>query len=213
MNQKYIEDFKLVLAGRGYGGHFQETNKEKIISGHRYWFVEIRNEENYVIQVFVLMRNYHRIRKQKYPTIWNSYHQNVIKNCPDVNPASFIVTQDEGGRWHVYSAGDTSDQKDFDSIVNYEQACERFDARVAASRKIGKMIEKLTWTSWSFASLLLVYLIAYIITNTNGGLVFPLTSQMVLLCGLIIILILLPIVFPYIKSVSLNGIDLLLKGD
>lgn len=212
MNQKYIDDFKQVLEERGYSGHYQRDNRYKLIRGHRFWFVEIRNEENYVVQVFVLMRNSYRTHNKRYP-IWESYHQNVIKNCPDVNPAVFIATQDEGGKWHVYSAGDTSDQKDFDSIVNYDQACERFDMRVSASKKIGKMIVNLKWISWTIATFLLLYLIAYVITNMAGSLVFPLTSQMVLLTGLIIILLLLPIVFPYIKSVSLNGIDLLLKGD
>lgn len=212
MNQKYIDDFKQVLEERGYSGHYQRDNRYKLIRGHRFWFVEIRNEENYVVQVFVLMRNSYRTHNKRYP-IWESYHQNVIKKCPDVNPAVFIATQDEGGKWHVYSAGDTSDQKDFDSIVNYDQACERFDMRVSASKKIGKMIVNLKWISWTIATFLLLYLIAYVITNMAGSLVFPLTSQMVLLTGLIIILLLLPIVFPYIKSVSLNGIDLLLKGD
>lgn len=212
MNQKFINDFKEVLEERGYSGHYQSDNRYKSINGHRFWCVEVKNEKNFVVQVFVLMRNSYRTRNKRYP-IWESYHQTVIKNCPDVNPAVFIVTQDEGGKWHVYSAGDTSDQKDFNSIVNYNEACDRFDNRVAASKKIGKMIVRLKWISWSFATLLLLYLIAYVTTNMSGGLVFPLTSQMVLLIGLIIILLLLPIVFPYIKSVSLNGIDLFLKGD
>ena len=209
MNEKFIEDFKKIIEAKGYSGHFRET--KKIINFHWHWIVEVKNEKNYVIQVFVLMRNSHRTNRNRYP-IWESYHQNVIKNCPDVNPAVFVATN-EGGKWYVYSAGNTSDQKDFNSIVNYEKACERFEERVDASKKIGKMIVKLRWISWLFAAFLLLYLIAFVLTNISDGFAIPLTSQMVLLSGLIIFLILLPIVFPYIKSVSLNGIDLNLKGD
>lgn len=206
MNQNYIEDFKALLNERGYSGHYNNTNNKIKISGHYFWRVEIKNIDNKIIQVFVLMRNSYRTRKTSFP-IWKRYPQYFGENkCLEVNPAVFIVTQDNKGTWSVYSASDTSTPKDRDYIINYEEACTRFDKRVSAVLKYGRMVKTVKCISWSLAMILTAYLIAHIVANTWGGYDLPLSSQMVVLIGMIIILLILPVLLPYTKSLSINGI-------
>jgi len=211
MNQKYIEGFKTFLEQRGYCNHISVDYKHKGPCDLSYWYVDVKNEENDVIQVFILLST-SQLTKTIYP-IWESYDYIEGKNGLRVYPAVFIVTQCDDGKWIAYSASDTNIPKDSDCIINYKKACKRFKRRVDIIERYDRMVNTLKWISWSFSIFLTIYLIAHVATNMSGSLVFPLTSQMVLLSGLIIVLILLPIVFPYIKSVSLNGIDLLLKGD
>lgn len=211
-DHQYIEVFKTFLEERGYRNHYQVKYNDNGVCRLSYWYVDVMNTENDIIQVFVLMNESLRTRCNKYP-IWESYEYISSKIGFRVYPAVFIATLEDNGKWSAYSASNTSVAKDSDSIINYEKACERFDRRVEVIERYDKMVKTIKWISWSFAILLIIYLIAHIITSTLRGFPLPLTSQMVLLSGLIIILILLPIVFPYIKSVSLNGIDLFLKGD
>ena len=211
MNPFYIIEFNKILKERkrGYTGHFKENNVKRKVKGvpHSCYYVDIKDDQGRIIQVFVLMRSIFRVRNRRYP-IWELYHQKVIPNCPEVNPAVFIVTREDSGEWKVYSASESTVEIDFDYIVNYRRACDSFQKRVEATKKYGN---KVKWVSWTFASLLTIYLIAHVVTNTMNGCGLPLTNQIVLLSTLIVFIILLPFTLPYTNRFSINGLVLFLR--
>ena len=211
MNTKPIEDFKKLLVEKGYKGHFIENHERKKINGHLFYCVNITNEDEKIIQVFVLMRDWFRERRKSYP-IWKTYPQRVGTDGSEVKPAVFIVTQTDNGKWDVYSASDTSIKKDLDVIINYDLACDRFDLRLDARNKMGKMLRTVKWICWVLASIMALYLILHVVTNTSDGCVLPLTNEMVLLSGLIVCLVIVPIVLPFTKAVSVKGlVDIIVR--
>lgn len=206
MNRKYIEDFKRHLINKGYDGHFEVGYKESSLYGLSYWFVDILGEDSNIIQVFILLSTSQRTNNKRYP-IWESYDYKEGKNGYRVYPAVFIVTQCDDGKWIAYSASDTNNPKDSDSIINYRKACGRFKRRVDIIDRYDRIVKTLKWICWCFSIILSTYLIGHIATsNSAGEQVLPLTSQMVLLICLIVFITILPIMFPYIKSFSINGI-------
>lgn len=211
MNRKPIEDFKKLLVEKGYKGHFKEEHETKKVNGHLFWYVKITNEDGKLIQVFVLMRNWYRERKNTYP-IWKSFPQKVGTERLEIKPAAFIVTQMDNGMWDVYSASDTSVKKDLDVIINYSMACDRFDLRLDARNKMGKMLNTVRRVCWALAVILAVYLIAHMLTNISNGCQLPLTSQMVVLISLIVCLVIVPIVLPFSKTISIKGlVDIIVR--
>lgn len=211
MNTKPIEVFKKLLVEKGYKGHFVEEHETKKINGHLFWCVNITNEDGKIIQVFVLMRNWFREHKSSYP-IWKLYPQKVGIEKSEVKPAVYIVTQTDNGNWHVYSASDTTVKKDLDVIINYSMACDRFDLRLSASDKIGKMRKSFKRTCWMLAVIIALYLIIHAVTSFSNGCGLPLTSEIVFLIGLIVCLVIIPIVLPYTKAVSIKGlIDIIVR--
>lgn len=210
MNTKPIEDFKKLLVEKGYNGHFVEEHEKKRINGHLFWCVNITNEEGKIIQVFVLMRNWFRERRKYYP-IWKSYHQKSGIDGSEIYPAVFIVTQTDNDNWDVYSASNTSEKKDLDFIINYGFACDRFDLRLNASDKMGKMIKKVKCICWVLALIIALYLISHVVTNISNGCGLPLTSEVVFLIALIVCLIIVPIVLPFTKAVSIGLVDIIVR--
>ena len=211
MNRKPLEDFKKKLEEKGYKNHIKEKPDKKEVNGRDCWYVEIMNDGGLVIQAFVLMRKWLREHRKSYP-IWKSYHQKVGIDGTEVNPAVFIVTQTDNDTWDVYSASDTTVKKDSEVIINYELACDRFDLRLSATSKMRKMIKTIRWVCWALAVILILYLISHIVTNTSIGYGLPLTSEMVVLLGLIVCLIIVPIVLPFTKAVSIKGlVDIIVR--
>lgn len=214
MNKDYCEDFKELLENNGYNGQYEVEYDTPIKNGIFTSFnVKGKGEiEDKYIQAFILMSTSDRTHSIRYP-VWSLYHQTVGK-CTDieVNPAVFIASRDSRG-WHIYSAGDTRIEKDRALIVDFDLAYDRYKARYEGVIRLDKKIRILRWISWILAFLLFIYLFFHIVTNMSEGFILPLTGQMVVLGGLIVLLILLPLVFPFIKAISIRGIDLSIKDD
>lgn len=215
MKKDYSEDFKELLETNGYNGQYEVKYDTQIKNGIFTSFNVKGKEEikDRYIQAFILMSPTNRLRSSKYP-IWGLYHQTVGKYTNnEVNPAVFIASRDSRGVWHIYSAGDTKIEKDRALIVDYKWAYDRYKARYEGVIKFDRKHGALRWTSWILASLVSVYLFLHIVTNMSEGFNLPLTSQIVLLGSLIVLLILFPLVFPFINAISIKGIDLSIRDE
>lgn len=215
MRKDYSEDFKNLLENNGYNGQYEVEYDTQIKNGIFTSF-NIKGKEEIkgkYIQSFILMSPTKRMRSSKYP-IWGLYHQTVGKYTNnEVNPAVFIASRDSRGIWHIFSAGDTKREKDRALIVDYKWAYDRYKARYEGVIKLDRNLGALRWTSWILASLVSVYLFLHIVTNMSEGFNLPLTSQIVLLGSLIVLLILFPLVFPFINAISIKGIDLSIRDE
>ncbi len=214
MKKDYSEDFKELLEKNGYNGRY-EVEYDTHIKNGIFTSFNIKGKEEIkdkFIQAFILMSPSVRTNCSKYP-VWSLYHQTVRK-CTDieVNPAVFIASRDSRG-WHIFPAGDTKREKDRALIVDYKWACDRYRVRYEEAIKIDRIIRILKRISWVLATLLFVYLFLHIVTNMSEGFNLPLTGQMVALGSIIVLLILFPLVFPFIKAISIRGIDLSIRDD
>ena len=213
MDSDVLKKFEGFLDEHGYDGHYKKfggddsVNHAKTIFGKKRWVVEILGKDGLVIQVFILMRDKSRTRHKKYP-VWEKYHQSIGKSGVSVNPAVFIATLNEKGKWSVYSASSPGVECDLEYIVNYELAIDRFEMRLEQAGRASRAIKTFKWTSWVLAACFSIYLIMHIVTNAGKVSVLPLSNEIVIMGAVIAFLILFPIIVPHIKGISFNGIEI-----
>lgn len=213
MNSFVLKKFEGFLDEHGYDGHYKKSgedvsvNHARTVFGRKRWVVEVLGKDGFVIQVFILMRDESRTHHKKYP-VWQKYHQSIGKSGVSVNPAVFIATLNEKGKWSVYSAASPEDECDLEYIVNYELAFDRFEMRLEQAWRANRVIKTFKWSSWALAVIFSVYLIIHIVTYAGELSVLPLTNEIVILGAVIAFLILFPIIIPHIKGISFNGLEI-----
>ena len=158
-----------------------------------------------VVQAFAIMSDETRTQHRLYPFYRT---QNWGKNNGTVYPSCSIATCDSDGKWTIYDAHDATKKRDEDYLT-HSLAVERFNRRidVKAIQDIGK---GLRLTCWIMAGLICAY---YFIGLISPHIELPLDGSVVSLFILVAVLILLPLLIPYLEGISFFGIDLFLKND
>ena len=130
------------------------------------------------------------------------------KNNESVYPSCSIATRNDDGSWTIYDAHDSSKKRD-KSYLNYDLAVERFYRRadVASVQETGKTLK---YISWGLALIIAAY---FIVSLSCPNLSLPIDINIVSLFGLVAILLLLPLLIPFLKGISLFGIDFFFKKD
>ena len=156
-----------------------------------------------VIQVFALMSEKERQMHKLYPFYrtqkWGANNEYIYPSCS-------IAVQNEDGSWRIYDAHDSRRMRDA-SYLNHSLAVNRYYARKDSKpiRDIGGQIKCICWV---LAGILAVYLI---LRQIFPGWSLPLDGGAVSVFILISVLILLPLIIPYLEGISFFGIDLILR--
>lgn len=158
-----------------------------------------------VIQAFILMSDEVRRSHRIFP-FYRTH--NWGKNNESVYPSCSIATQNDDSSWSVYDAHDSSKERD-KTYLNYDLALERFyrRAEVASVQETGNTIKSI---SWGLALIIIAY---FIVSLVCPDLSLPIEMNVVSLFGLVAVLLLLPLLIPFIKGISLFGIDFFFKKD
>lgn len=210
MKTEVIESFKDYLNHRGYSDHFAETNEVVKMFRHSFFKIDIWSPEgDTIIQTFILMRDDVRKKHKKFP-LWKRYHQCPAGANVEVNPAVFISSL-SGDIWKIYNASNPRELKDEDEIVNYDAACDRYSERLQTAKRATRLFKRIKLISWGLATILFIYTIVHVAQVSIKEGIVQLNSSIVAVFGVILFLTLFPLIFPYIKSVSANGIDLNFK--
>ena len=198
--QNYSSEFINYLVKKGYEKPLLKTQKIKS-RGDMYDGVIVgeKDRKTTVIQAFALMSDKDRRKHRLYPFYrtqpWGEANTSVYPSCS-------IATREINGEWSIYNAHDSSQKRDSD-YLNYGLALERFHRRMKAE-PIRSMGSSFKYISWSLATFLGVY---YILTKIFPGQLPVIDGSTVTLFAVIIVLILLPILIPFIKGISVFGIE------
>ena len=162
-------------------------------------------EEACVIQAFALMSDKVRRSHRLFPFYRT---RNWSKNNGSVYPSCSIATQNDDGTWAIYDAHDSSKERDR-SYLNYDLAVERFYRRadVASVQETGNTLK---YISWGLALIIATY---FIVSLSFPDLSLPIDITVVSLLGLVAILLLIPLLIPFLKGISLFGIDFFFKNE
>ena len=164
--------------------------------------VEVKDNNGILIQSFVIMTEGQHSGTPKFP-FYRSYNQkNKYGNV--VNPACFIaVNKDaEQDNWIIYDASDTRLMRNIPTLLDYDQALTRFCKRWESPGN-EVLYKTLRMLSYICLSIMVMYLVAYIISINDRlfGIIVPLDANVLSLMAGVILLILPPIM-PYIKSLT-----------
>ena len=158
-----------------------------------------------IIQAFALMSDKERLSHRLFP-----FYRTMDwgKNNESVNPACSIATQNNDGSWTIYDAHDSRKKRDEDCL-DYDLAQKRFRNRIDVKpvQEIGKA---LNYSCWGLAFLVAVY---FTLSLLFPELSFPVDMSVVSLFVLVAVLVVLPMIIPLIKGLSLFGIDFFFKGN
>lgn len=213
MNTKYVDLFvEYLQKDCGYRDSNIRTNTYKY-EGKEYGRVEVLSD-GYVIQAFVLMSAEHcRKLDKRFPfyrtySQWNDYG---FLTPPACNVAVFRPELEE---WEIHSSSDLRLELTSPTFLNYDAAVERFNRRLAyvGNKKLKSVVSRL---SFSFLAIVAIYVTAHIV-SANGLLCdfdLPLNSAVISVFVISMILLLLPPLIPYIKSITIKGISLDLNQD
>lgn len=213
MNTKYVDLFvEYLQKDCGYRESNIRTNTYKY-DGNEYGRVEVLSD-GYVIQAFVLMSAEHcRKLDKRFPfyrtySQWNDYG---FLTPPACNVAVFRT---ESNKWEIHSSSDLRLELTSPTFLNYDAAVERFNRRLAyvGNKKLKKVVSRL---SFSFLAIVVIYAAAHVLSANGlfGDYYVPLNSDIVSIIVISMILLLLPPLIPYIKSVTIKGISLDLNQD
>ena len=158
-----------------------------------------------VIQAFILMSDKVRRSHRIFP-FYRTY--NWGKNNESVYPSCSIATRNDDGSWSIYDAHDSSRERD-KSYLNYDLAVERFYRRADVS-SVQETGNTLKFISWGLALILAAY---FIVSLSCPDLSLPIDINVVSLFGLVAVLLLLPLLIPFLKGISLFGIDFFFKNE
>jgi len=183
-------------------------------SGKEYWRIEVFSE-GHIIQAFVLMSKTHceQIEKHKFPFYrtyaqWNDYGYLTLPAC------NVAVHNEETDKWEIHSASDLKYEITSPAFLNYEEAVKRFNKRWVffGNRKFKKRV---MCRSISCLIIVVLYIAAHIV-SVNGlltGVEIPLNAAVVSLLVVVVLLLFLPPLIPYLKSITVNGFGLELNQD
>ena len=158
-----------------------------------------------VIQAFILMSDKVRRSHRIFP-FYRTH--NWGKNNESVYPSCSIATRNDDGSWSIYDAHDSSRERD-KSYLNYDLAVERFYRRADVS-SVQETGNTLKYISWGLALILAAY---FFVSLSCPDLSLPIDINVVSLFGLVAVLLLLPLLIPFIKGLSIFGIDFFIKKD
>lgn len=155
-----------------------------------------------IIQAFALMPEELRTKHHVYPfyrtTKWGGNNGPVYPSCS-------IATMDKDGKWTIYDAGETGRARDEDSYINYEKAKQRFEKRYTATPAM-ELRNKTRCISLTSAAILIAYFVARLLFPSLN---LPLNAEVVSLFIFIVVLVMLPVLIPFITSIKVFGIDVL----
>lgn len=167
--------------------------------------VEVRNDnKDIIIQSFVIMTKEQHKNNPKFP-FYRTYNQ---KNKYDnvVNPACFIAvdkSNDENDDWEIWNAKDTKIPLYSPTLLDYQEALKRFYKRWErpGNEELYKTLRILTYV---LLGALLAYLTAHLLSINDKlfGIAIPLDSTTLTILAGIAVLLILPPIMPYIKSLS-----------
>lgn len=175
--------------------------------GKTYDRVEVFSD-GHIIQAFVLMSEEHCAKLPKFPFYrtyrqWNDYGYLTPPAC---NVAVYNNKKEE---WEIHSANDLKLEKTSPNFLNYDEGVKRFNNRwdYSGNRKFQRLTRRLSITG---LILLSVYLVAYLL-SVNGllaGIEIPMNASVVTMLVVVALLLFIPRLMPYIKSISVNGFGL-----
>lgn len=204
MKINYIEDFCTYLVNVGKYPknqlvHFTIKSRGITCDGIK---VIDKPKNGRVIQAFALMsdivRNMHHVYPFYRTTKWGENNGSLYPSCS-------IATLDGRGDWKIYDANETKYQRDENSYIDFEKAKLRYEKRINAAPVI-ELRKKTRAASWSMAGILALY---FCLGRAIPSINLPLGGDIVSLFVLIVVLVLLPILIPFIKGVSIFGFDVL----
>lgn len=168
-----------------------------------------------VIQAFIIMKEQDVRDCDKFPFYRTYYQRNTFGY--NVPPACNIAAYDEKkGKWSILSANDCKKELTSPNFLNYDKAVERFRKRFSycGNEELAKSIKRL---SFSFLSFILLYCITYLLSLNDlfFGVIVPMGETTIWIFVLILVLLWVPPLIPYIKSVYLKdvGIDLIQREE
>lgn len=169
--------------------------------------IEIINNGR-IIQAFVVMDEDRYGKTPRFP-FYRVYNQ---RNEYDesVNPACFIAVHKEKAEegWTIWGANDTRVPMKSSSLLDYDQAVERFNRRWDS---IGNM--ELYKTIKNFAYIccgaIILYFVAHVLSINDFlfGVVIPLDMTVAYVLASVAFLLILPPIMPYIKSLTFKFKD------
>ncbi len=158
-----------------------------------------------VIQAFALMNDAERTTHRLFP-----FYRTMDwgRNNETVNPACSIATQNNDGSWTIYDAHNSKMRRDED-YLNYGLAQKRFRKRIDVKpvQEIGKALK---YSCWGLAFIVAAY---FALSLIFPALSFPVDMSVVSLFVLVAVLVVLPMIIPLTKGLSLFGIDFFFKNN
>lgn len=158
-----------------------------------------------VIQAFALMNDAERTTHRLFP-----FYRTMDwgRNNETVNPACSIATQNNDGSWTIYDAHNSKMRRDED-YLNYGLAQKRFRNRIDVKpvQEIGKALK---YSCWGLALIVAAY---FVLSLIFPALSFPVDMSVVSLFVLVAVLVVIPMIIPLTKGLSLLGIDFFFKNN
>lgn len=175
-----------------------------------YGRVEILEDE-LIIQAFVLLSEDHCRQLDKFP-FYRTYSQRNTYGYL-VSPACNVAVYDEkNGKWHFYSPSNLRAELTSASLLNYDNAKERFEKRFnyLGNEKIWKTIKML---SMVLLCIIVLYVVAHVLSVNGclGAFTLPLDATVVSIFVILMCLLLIPQLIPYIRSLNIGNVGIEMK--
>lgn len=163
--------------------------------------VEIIND-GAIIQAFVLMSPTHVEQIDKFPFYRTYYQRNEYGTI--VTPACNVAVYNEkSGTWDIHSPKDLKHELTSPDLLNYDKAVNRFRKRFnqIGNEKLASILKRL---SISAAIIIGLYFIAYFLylNELLFGIIIPMNSYVISITIILLILVFVPPLIPYIKSIG-----------
>ena len=173
--------------------------------GKEYGRVEVLSD-GYIIQAFVLMSEEHCRSLDKFPFYRTYYQANDYGFITP--PACNVAVYSQGAdKWSFFSSSNLRHEITSSSFLNYDEALRRFRERLGyiGNKQLAKRIG---WISTVFLVFVTLYFVAHIMSTNEllWGIKIPLDVNVISIFVVMIILLLLPPIIPYIRSISIKGI-------
>lgn len=165
-----------------------------------------------VIQSFALMSESDRSRHKVYP-FYKDYEKREAqkpRHCNAVKPPCSIAFWNANNeQWEFFDASDSHRRRPLDTTINYNYTLDRFLTRWNNSPVI-KLQNKVKCITAglviAFSTYFLIYLMGTLFPSL--GFSIPFDSSVLTVFVLISILLLFPVLVPYIKKISSSGAEL-----
>ena len=173
--------------------------------GKEFGRVEVLSGE-YVIQAFILMSDDVRRNQGRYP-FYRSYYQRNDYGYLTPPACNIAVYYADTKKWAIYSSSDVKHELESPNFLNYDAAVKRFMNRLTyiGNEKLAKCVK---WLSISLLIAVIMYVVAHILSINGllGDVLIPLDSNCVGIISIITVLVLLPPLIPYIRSVTIGNV-------
>lgn len=174
--------------------------------GRKYGRVEVMHN-GMCIQAFVLMSEKHLRSLETFP-FYRTYYQHSEYGYI-ITPACNVAVNHQSRGWVIHSANNLRAEINSPDFLNYDKAIERFGNRFSylGNAKLSKIIKRL---SIGLMTVVVIYFIAHVLSLNGflGGIEVPLNEVVCTFFITIGLLLLLPPVIPYIKSITIKSFDI-----